>query len=118
MAQAGPGIRDQLRAKLKEWAGAPRVPKVALRGMRDCYKIKLRQSGCRLVYRVEEGVMVIAIGRRDGGRGLRRRQGPALGLATRRRPVYLAISGQGSDSAPGPVLSETEGRARSKDQPR
>lgn len=70
MAQTGPGIRDQLRAKLKEQAGAPRVPKVALRGMRDCYKIKLRQSGCRLVYRVEEGVMVIlviAIGRRDGG---------------------------------------------------
>lgn len=89
--------------------------------MPDCYKIKLRQSGCRLVYRVEDDVMVIliiAIGRRDGGRGLRRRQGLALGLATRRRPVYLAISGQGSDSAPGPVLSETEGRARSKDQPR
>ena len=68
MTQAGPGIRDQLRAKPKERAENPCLPKSALRGVPDCYKVKLRQSGHRLVYRVEDNVpviLVIAIGRRD-----------------------------------------------------
>ena len=36
--------------------------------MSDCYKIKLRQAGCRLVYRVDDDtvfVTVIAVGKRD-----------------------------------------------------
>ena len=36
--------------------------------MRDCYKIKLRKAGYRLVYQVEDErvtVVVIAVGRRD-----------------------------------------------------
>jgi len=37
-------------------------------GMPDCYKIKLRSAGYRLIYRVDEQevfVTVIAVGRRD-----------------------------------------------------
>ncbi len=44
------------------------MPAAALRGMKDCYKIKLRQAGIRLVYRVDDEVVfvtVITIGRRD-----------------------------------------------------
>lgn len=46
----------------------PRVPSAALSGMVDCYKIKLRGVGYRLVYRVDDEVVyitVIALGRRD-----------------------------------------------------
>lgn len=48
---------------------APHVQSEALHGdLQNCYKIKLRKQGYRLVYRVEDGkliVVVIAIGRRD-----------------------------------------------------
>lgn len=46
----------------------PRVPSAALSGMADCYKIKLRQAGYRLIYRVDDDVVtvsVIAVGKRD-----------------------------------------------------
>ena len=36
--------------------------------MRDCYKLKLRPAGYRLVYLVDDGrvtVIVVAVGRRD-----------------------------------------------------
>jgi mRNA interferase RelE/StbE len=36
--------------------------------MPDCYKIKLRQAGYRLVYRVDDDIVfvtVIAVGKRD-----------------------------------------------------
>lgn len=39
-----------------------------LRGMKDCYKIKLRNSGYRLVYQVIDErivVKVIAVGKRE-----------------------------------------------------
>ena len=62
-------IKPVLKKKLIERLNAPRVPAAALRGMKDCYKIKLRQAGIRLVYRVDDDVVfvtVITIGRRDG----------------------------------------------------
>lgn len=46
----------------------PRIPKHSLRGDPDLYKIKLRSAGYRLVYHVDDGVVVvtvIAVGRRD-----------------------------------------------------
>ncbi|CRZ20733.1 Stability protein StbE [Kingella kingae] len=46
----------------------PRIPSAALHNMPDCYKIKLRKIGYRLVYRVDDNVLtvtVIAIGKRD-----------------------------------------------------
>ena len=61
-------IREQFKKKLMERLEHPRVPSAALSGMKDCYKIKLRQAGCRLVYRVDDDVLfvsVIAIGRRE-----------------------------------------------------
>jgi mRNA interferase RelE/StbE len=61
-------IREQLKKKLAERLAEPRVPSAALSGMPDCYKIKLRQAGDRLIYRVDDDVLyvtVLASGRRD-----------------------------------------------------
>ena len=61
-------MREPLKKKLAERLENPRVPASALSGMADCYKIKLRSAGYRLVYRVDEDlvyVTVIAVGKRD-----------------------------------------------------
>lgn len=61
-------IKKQFAGVLKRRAEQPRVPSAALSGMADCYKIKLRDVGYRLVYHVNDGlivVTVIAVGRRD-----------------------------------------------------
>jgi mRNA interferase RelE/StbE len=61
-------LREQFKKKLAERLEHPRIPAAALTGMKDCYKIKLRVAGCRLVYRVEDDIMfvtVIAVGKRD-----------------------------------------------------
>ncbi len=61
-------IKTILKKKLLERLEEPRVPSAALSNMPNCYKIKLRQLGYRLVYRVDEElvhVTVIAMGRRD-----------------------------------------------------
>ncbi len=61
-------IREPLKRKLAERLEQPRVTSAALSGMPDCYKIKLRQAGYRLIYRVDEKVIfvtVLAVGRRD-----------------------------------------------------
>lgn len=42
-------IREQFKKKLAERLQQPRTPSSALSGMRDCYKIKLRSIGYRLV---------------------------------------------------------------------
>lgn len=65
-----PDIRQQLKAKLAERLEHPRVPASRLHDMPDCYKIKLRASGYRLVYQVHDKVLVvavIAVGKRDKG---------------------------------------------------
>ena len=64
-------IREPFKKKLAERLENPRVPAAALRGMPDCYKIKLLSLGYRLVYRVdaqEVFVTVIAAGKRDKAR--------------------------------------------------
>lgn len=61
-------IREPLKKKLSERLENPCVPSAALSGMKDCYKIKLRSAGYRLVYRVDDDVVfvtVIAVGKRD-----------------------------------------------------
>ena len=61
-------IRSQFKKNLAERLQEPRIPSAALHGLADCYKIKLRKSGYRLVYQVEDDVIfvsVLAIGRRD-----------------------------------------------------
>lgn len=64
-------IREQFKKKLKERMDAPRVEKDRLSGMLDCYKIKLRSAGFRLVYRVyddEVEILIIAVGKRERNR--------------------------------------------------
>lgn len=61
-------IKAPLKKKLLERLQEPRIPSAALSNMPDCYKIKLRQAGFRLVYRVDDDtvfVTVIAVGKRD-----------------------------------------------------
>ncbi len=63
-------VREQLKDKLRERLAHPRVPAARLHGLADCYKIKLRASGYRLVYQVDDKVVVvvvIAVGKRDKG---------------------------------------------------
>ncbi len=64
-------VREPLKKKLLERLEQPRVPSAALQGMADCYKIKLKAVGYRLVYRGEDEVlyvMVIAVGKRERSR--------------------------------------------------
>ncbi len=61
-------IRNQFLKKLKERLTNPRVEPSRLSGMKDCYKIKLRGSGYRLVYEVRDLqliVSVVAVGKRE-----------------------------------------------------
>lgn len=56
--------------KLRERLEAPKVQVDALRDMPGHFKIKLRASGYRLVYRVEDErvvVVVVAVGKRERG---------------------------------------------------
>ncbi|KHS96037.1 type II toxin-antitoxin system RelE family toxin [Pectobacterium carotovorum] len=64
----GAPVREQFTKKLKEVLQNPHVPANRLHGMADCYKIKLRSAGCRLVYQVLEHeivVLVLAVGKRE-----------------------------------------------------
>ncbi len=61
-------IRTQFAKVLLRRLDVPRVPAAALTSMPDCYKIKLRTAGFRLVYRVQDDLLVlltIAVGKRD-----------------------------------------------------
>ena len=50
-------VRKPLKNKLAERLENPRVPSAALSGMANCYKIKLKGVGYRLVYRVDDDVL-------------------------------------------------------------
>jgi len=66
----GHTIREQFKKKLAERLVNPRIPAAQLHGRKDQYKIKLRATGYRLVYLVEDEtitVIVLGIGKRDGG---------------------------------------------------
>lgn len=54
-------IQQQFAKKLKKCCENPHVPSAKLRGIKDCYKIKLRTSGFRLVYQVIDDTLVIAV---------------------------------------------------------
>ena len=61
-------IQQQFAKKLKKCCENPHIPSAKLRGMKDCYKIKLRASGFRLVYEVIDDVLIIAavaVGKRE-----------------------------------------------------
>ena len=64
----GSEIRSQFEKKLRDRISNPRVRSAKLSGLPDCYKIKLKSAGYRLVYRVFDDrivVQVVAIGRRE-----------------------------------------------------
>ncbi|OOV99328.1 type II toxin-antitoxin system RelE family toxin [Pseudomonas sp. MF4836] len=66
----GHTLREQFKKKLVERVQFPRVPGDALHGMPDCYKVKLKASGYRLVYQVIDErvvVSVVAVGKRERG---------------------------------------------------
>lgn len=54
-------IQQQFAKKLKKCSENPHIPSTRLRGMKDCYKIKLRASGFRLVYQVIDDTLIIAV---------------------------------------------------------
>lgn len=62
-------LKEPLRKLLKKRLDNPRVPGAELKGeLRDCYKIKLLKQGYRLIYAVEDDVMVVlvlAVDKRD-----------------------------------------------------
>lgn len=63
----GDTVRQQLK-KLVEVLKNPRIEGNRLHGLSDCYRIKLRSSGYRLVYQVidqEVTVVVVAIDKRE-----------------------------------------------------
>lgn len=65
-------IKAQFLKKLKERILNPRIESARLNGMKDCYKIKLRSSGYRLVYEVRDSqliVSVVAVGKRERNLG-------------------------------------------------
>jgi len=64
----GHTLREQFKKKLGERLKLPKVPADALHGLPDCYKIKLKSSGYRLVYQVIDErvvVSVLAVGKRE-----------------------------------------------------
>lgn len=61
-------IRDQFKKKLLERMINPHVPSAKLSNMANCYKIKLRGVGYRLVYEVRDNelvISVVAVGKRE-----------------------------------------------------
>lgn len=62
-------VKEVLRKALKKRLLQPRTPSAQLHGdLRNCYKIKLRKQGHRLVYSVEDDalvVLVLAIDKRE-----------------------------------------------------
>ncbi len=61
-------ISKQFKKKLIERLEGPRVESARLSGMDDCYKIKLRSAGYRLVYQVQDkklNVLVVSVGKRE-----------------------------------------------------
>lgn len=68
-SKLGEPVKSQFKEKLKKVLENPHIEGSKLSGsLSGCYKIKLKQSGYRLVYKVEDGdliVLVLAVGKRD-----------------------------------------------------
>lgn len=64
----GEPLRVQLKKKLSEVLKQPHIAANRLHGLPDCYKIKLRAFGYRLVYQVIDDqvvVLVLSVGKRE-----------------------------------------------------
>ena len=61
-------VKSIFKKRLSERLEKPRNESDRLSGMKDCYKIKLRQVGYRLVYQVRDKeliIVVVAVGKRE-----------------------------------------------------
>ena len=61
-------IQTQFKKKLAQVLENPMVEANRLKELDNCYKIKLRQSGYRLIYQLQQErvvVFVVAVGKRD-----------------------------------------------------
>ncbi|PSW20366.1 type II toxin-antitoxin system mRNA interferase toxin, RelE/StbE family [Photobacterium phosphoreum] len=61
-------VKKHFKNKLSKVLENPKIEANKLRDLPDCYKIKLRKSGHRLIYQVQDSrvvVFVVAIGKRD-----------------------------------------------------
>ncbi|CAH8241919.1 Qin prophage; mRNA interferase toxin RelE (fragment) [Vibrio aestuarianus] len=61
-------MQQQFKKKLIERLANPHVPASKLSGSENMYKIKLRQSGYRLVYKVQDDIIIVtvlAVGKRE-----------------------------------------------------
>lgn len=68
-------LREQFKAKIIERLENPRIESARLSGFPDCYKIKLRAAGYRLVYQVVEErlvVVVVSVGKREDNAAYRK----------------------------------------------
>ena len=73
----GDTVRQQFKKKLAEVLSNPRVESNRLRELPDCYKIKLRSAGYRLIYQVidhEIVVFVVAVDKRENEAAYRKAQ--------------------------------------------
>ncbi|WP_227430353.1 type II toxin-antitoxin system RelE family toxin [Psychrobacter sp. I-STPA6b] len=60
--------QNKFKKKLKQRLQQPHVASAKLSGIPNCYKIKLRSVGYRLIYRVIDDIVVVyvlAVGRRE-----------------------------------------------------
>ncbi len=55
-------VKEVLRKLLKKRLMQPHVPGAQLHGaLRDCYKIKLLKQGYRLIYQVQDDVLIVLV---------------------------------------------------------
>ena len=76
--QLGATPQQQFKKKLAERLQNPHVPASKLSGADNLYKIKLRQSGYRLVYKVEDDIVIVtvlAVGKRERSEVYRKAMG-------------------------------------------
>lgn len=67
----GATIQDQFNKKLLKRLDNPHVPADRLSGFENCYRIKLRSAGFRMIYQVEDEhitIVVVAVGKRDSNK--------------------------------------------------
>ncbi|EOC5414355.1 type II toxin-antitoxin system RelE/ParE family toxin [Klebsiella quasipneumoniae] len=57
----GETIKKQFKNKLQQVVQNPRIASASLSDLPDCYKIKLKASGYRLVYQVRDSVVVVYV---------------------------------------------------------
>ncbi|MBC3468067.1 type II toxin-antitoxin system RelE/ParE family toxin [Pseudomonas sp. RW10S2] len=78
----GDTVRQQLKKKLISVLMNPRIEANRLHSLPDCYKVKLRSSGYRLVYQVidqEVVVFVVAVDKREREQAYRKAAARVVG---------------------------------------